>query len=52
MKTFDTAKSLRDLIDYYCTRCNVGLYECKIAAANCPKISSDRDFKDVVKGEG
>lgn len=52
MKTYDEAKSLRDLIDYYCMRCNVGLYECKINAVDCPKISGDRDFEDVIKGEG
>ena len=50
MKTFDTAKSLRDLIDYYCMRCDVGLCECKIAAVDCPKISGDRDFESVTAG--
>ena len=28
MNTFDTANTIRDLIDYYCMRCDVGLDNC------------------------
>ncbi len=44
MNTYDTAKTISDLFDYYCMRCNVGLCDCKISAMECLKISSDRDF--------
>ena len=49
MNTYDTAKTIRDLVEYYCFRCNVGLCDCKISAMDCLKISSDRDFKEVTK---
>ena len=49
MNTFDNAKTIHDLIEYYCMRCNVGLCDCKISAVDCLKISSDRDFKSVTK---
>lgn len=32
MNTFDTANTIRDLIDYYCMRCEVGLDNCKDGA--------------------
>ena len=51
MKTYDSAKTIRDLIEYYCMRCNVGLCDCKISAVDCLKISSDRDFKSVTQAK-
>ena len=48
MNTFDTAESLRDLIEYYCFRCTVGLTDCKISATECSRITQDRDFKAVM----
>ena len=44
MNTFDTANTIRDLIDYYCMRCEVGLDNCKISATECIRIRQDKDF--------
>lgn len=51
LKTFDTAKTLDNLIYYYCFRCRTGLYNCSIPARECPKIMQDRDFESIVKQE-
>ena len=51
MNTFDEAKSIRDLCEYYCFRCSVGLTDCKISAVECNKIRQDRDFESVTKAE-
>lgn len=41
------AKTLSDLVDYYCYRCSVGLYNCKISACDCNKIRQDRDYEQA-----
>ena len=50
------ATSLEELCDYYCFRCSVGLYNCKISACDCNKIRQDRDYEyattpKTIKGE-
>ena len=47
MKTEETAKSISDLIDYYCMRCVVGLSNCKISALECARIREDIDFQEA-----
>ena len=47
MNTYDTAETLRDLIEYYCFRCSVGFTDCKIAATECDRITQDQDFRAV-----
>ena len=51
MNTFEEARSIRDLCEYYCYRCSVGLNDCKIPATDCVKISSDRDFERVMRAK-
>ena len=49
MNTYDEAKTLRELVEYYCMRCEIGLLDCKISAAECNKIKSDKDFENVTR---
>lgn len=51
LKTFGSAKTLDNLIYYYCFRCRTGLYNCSIPAVECPKIMQDRDFESVMSKE-
>lgn len=53
MKNINTidikATSLEDLVNIYCPRCTVGLYNCTISACDCQKIATDRDFKEATR---
>ena len=51
MKTSETAKTINDLIDYYCMRCVVGLSNCKISALECARIRDDIDFQEATRAE-
>ena len=51
MNAYDRAQSLNDLINYYCPRCYVGLYDCKINARGCPTITMDKDFETLMNAE-
>lgn len=51
MNTFDEAKSIKDLCDYYCFRCTVGMQDCKISAVDCNKIRQDIDFEKVTQAK-
>lgn len=39
-------KTPRDLIDYYCRRCIVGINDCCINVSDCSRIRQDIDFDD------
>ena len=49
MNTFEKTESIRDLVEYYCCRCNIGIYNCKISAAECLRIRGDADFLDATR---
>ena len=39
-------KTPRDLIDYYCMRCVVGINNCGINMSDCSRIREDIDYDD------